>query len=70
MQFLYLVMAKSKIGDLVACEHCRNAVSEMEQIDLFYEDLMKGYPPEKLKAWNMLRLQMPPWEELHKKYGN
>ena len=67
---VYLVMAKSKIGDLVACEHCRNAVSEMEQIDLFYEDLMKDYPPEKLKVWNALRSQMPSWEELHKKYGN
>jgi len=70
MQFLYLVMSKSKIGDLVACEHCRNAVSEMEQIDLFYENLMKGYPMEKLKVWNGLRSQMPSWEELHKKYGN
>ena len=70
MQLLYLVMAKSKIGDLVACEHCRNAVSEMEQIDLFYEDLMKDYPPEKLKIWNALRSQMPSWEELHKKYGS
>ena len=47
-----------------------NAVSEMEQIDLFYEDLMKDYSPEKLKVWNVLRSQMPSWEELHKKYGN
>ena len=70
MRLLYLVMAKSKIGDLVACEHCRNAVSEMEQIDLFYEDLMKDYPPEKRKVWDALRSQMPSWEELHKKYGN
>ena len=70
MQLLYLIMAKSRIGDLVACEHCRNAVAEMEQIDLFYEDLMKDYPPEKLMVWNALRLQMPSWEELHKKYGN
>ena len=70
MQFLYMVMSRSKIGDLVACEHCRNAVSEMEQIDLFYEKLMKGYPLEKLKVWNTLRSQMPSWEELHRKYGN
>ena len=35
MQLLYLVMDKSKIGDPAACEHCRSAVSEMEQIDLF-----------------------------------
>ena len=55
MQLLYLVMAKSKLGDLVACEHFRNAVSEMEQIDLFYEELLKDYPSDKLKNWNRLR---------------
>lgn len=70
MSFLYFVMAKTKIGDLVACEHCRNAVSEMEQLDLFYEKLMQGYPGEKLKTWQKLRSQMPSWEELHRKYGN
>lgn len=70
MGFLYFVMAKTKIGDLVACEHCRNAVTEMELIDLFYTKLMEGYPTEKLEAWRKLRLQMPSWEELHKKYGN
>ena len=70
MQFLYLVMAKSKIGDLVACEHCRNAVSEMEQIDLFYEDLLKETPQENLQTWNRLRSMMPTWDELHRKYGN
>lgn len=70
MGFLYFVMAKTKIGDLVACEHCRNAVSEMEQLDLFYEKLMEGYPAEKLKTWQKPRSQMPSWEELHRKYGN
>lgn len=70
MSLLYLIMSKSKIGDLIACEHCRNAVSEMEQIDLFYEELLKDYPQEKLKVWNALRGMMPSWEELHRKYGN
>ena len=70
MQLLYLLMAKSKIGDLIACEHCRNAVSEMEQIDLFYEELLKDYPSDKLKTWNRLRGMMPSWEDLHRKYGN
>lgn len=65
MSLLYFVMAKTKIGDMVACEHCRNAVSEMEQLDLYYEKLMRGYPVEKLKVWRKLRSQMPPWEELH-----
>ena len=63
-------MAKSAIGDLVACEHCRNAVSEMEQIDAFYEKLMEGYPKDKLKVWNRLRSMMPTWDELHERYGN
>lgn len=65
MGCLYFVMAKTKIGDMMACEHCRNSVSEMEQLDLFYEKLMQGYPAEKLKAWQKLRSQMPSWEELH-----
>lgn len=70
MSLLYFVMAKTKIGDMAACEHCRNSVSEMEQLDLYYEKLMQGYPVEKLKVWRKLRSQMAPWEELHKKYGN
>lgn len=70
MGFLYFVMAKTKMGDMVACEHCRNAVSEMEQLDLFYGKLMDGYPVEKLRVWQKLRSQMPSWEELHRKYGN
>lgn len=70
MGFLYFVMAKTKIGDLAACEHCRNAVSEMEQLDLFYEKLMEGYPAEKMKTWRKLRAQMPSWEELHRTYEN
>lgn len=70
MSLLYFVMAKTKIGDMVACEHCRNSVSEMEKLDLYYEKLMQGYPEEKRKVWMKLRSQMPSWEELHKKYGN
>jgi len=71
MKFLLFVMAKNRgIGDLIACEHCRNAVTEMEQIDLFYEELMKDYPKDRLQSWNRLRGQMPTWETLHRKYGN
>lgn len=71
MKFLYFIMAKNRsIGDLIACEHCRNAVTEMEQIDLFYEALMKDYPKDRLQNWNKLRGQMPTWDSLHRKYGN
>ena len=71
MKLLYFLMAKNRsIGDLIACEHCRNAVTEMEQIDLYYEELMKDHPKDKLQNWNRLRGQMPSWEALHRKYGN
>lgn len=71
MKFLYFVMAKNRsLGDLIACEHCRNAVTEMEQIDLFYKELMKDYPKDRLRNWNKLRGHMPSWESLHEKYGN
>lgn len=70
MKFLYFIMAKSKIGDLIACEHCRNAVSEMEEIDLFYEKLLKDCLPSDLVTWNRLRSQMPSWQMLHRTYGN
>ncbi len=70
MKFLYFIMAKTSIGDLIACEHCRNAVSEMEQIDLFYEEFLKGCPASKLTAWNRLKEQMPSWDELHRICGN
>ena len=70
MHLLYLIMAKSRIGDLIACEHCRGAVTEMEEIDRFYEDLLRDCPREKLTVWNRLRSMMPSWEELHRRYGN
>ena len=70
MKFLYFIMAKSKIGDLIACEHCRNAVSEMEEIDLFYEKLLNDCLPSDLVTWNRLRSQMPSWQMLHRTYGN
>lgn len=70
MQLLYLIMARSGIGDLIVCEHCRRAVTEMEEIDRFYEDLLKDCPPEKRKVWNRLRGMMPSWQELHRRYGN
>ncbi len=70
MTLLYFIMAKTGMGDLVACEHCRNCVSEMEQFDILYEKIMEDYPREKLKAWNQLREMMPSWEKLHEIYGN
>ena len=70
MKFLYFIMAKTKIGDLVACEHCRNAVSEMEELDRLYEKLISKNPNVSMANWKSLRSQMPSWEKLHHIYKN
>ena len=70
MQFLYFVMAKNKtIGDLVACEHCRNAFEEMEMLDGAFDKVMARAPEEPMAAWRALKAQMPAWDEIRRTYG-
>jgi len=70
MQFLYFVMAKNKtIGDLVACEHCRNAYEEMEMLDTAFEKLSSKAPAETMQSWHTLKGMMPDWEDIRRIYG-
>ena len=70
MQFLYLVMAKNKtIGDLVACEHCRNAYEEMEMLDAAFMEIVARTPGAPMPHWHELRAQMPDWDEVRRRYG-
>ena len=70
MQFLYLVMAKNKtIGDLVACEHCRNAYEEMEMLDAAFMEIVARTPGAPMPHWHELRAQMPGWDEVRRRYG-
>ena len=70
MQFLYFVMAKNKtIGDLVACEHCRNAYEEMEMLDAAFMEVIARTPDAPMPHWHALRAQMPGWDEVHRQYG-
>ncbi|MBQ9009979.1 MAG: ketopantoate reductase family protein [Clostridia bacterium] len=69
MRILYFIMAKSStIGDLVACNHCRNAVSEMELLDQDFTSLLERRGGQDMPVWNALKAQMPPWEELRRVY--
>ena len=70
IKFLYFVIAKTVIGDLAACEHCRNSVSEMELLDMGFQKLIDKSNNYPMPVWNELKKQMPPWEKLHKKYNN
>ena len=70
MQFLYFVMAKNKtIGDLVACEHCRNAYEEMEMLDAAFMEIAARTPGAPMPHWHELRAQMPGWDEVRRRYG-
>ena len=70
MQFLYFVMAKNRtIGDLVACEHCRNAYEEMEMLDAAFMGVIARTPDAPMPHWHELRGQMPGWEAVRRQYG-
>ena len=61
-------MGKTKLGELAATDHCRNAVTEMEWLDAAFEALRREYPNHPMPEWNRLRRKMPAWEELHSIY--
>lgn len=68
MRILYFIMAKTAVGDLIACNHCRNAVAEMELLDGDFTALLaRGGTPD-MPVWNALRAQMPSWAAIHQAY--
>ena len=70
MRFLYFGMAKWKTaGDLIACEHCRNAFAEMEMLDDGFEKVLARKPEFPLPNWRVLKAQMPGWEAIRKQYA-
>ncbi|MBR3240943.1 MAG: ketopantoate reductase family protein [Oscillospiraceae bacterium] len=70
MQFLYFGMAKWKTaGDLIACEHCRNAFEEMEMLDVDFEKVLAHKPEFPMPNWRALKAQMPGWDTIRKQYA-
>ena len=69
MQLLYFGMAKWKTaGDLIACEHCRNAFEEMEMLDEEFEKVLARKPEFPMPNWRELKAQMPDWDAIRKQY--
>lgn len=68
MAAMVFVMAKTIIGDLVASDHCRHAVTEMEGLDAAFDDLRRQRPDIQMPAWDALRSATPAWETLHATY--
>ena len=68
MQFLYWIMAKTQMGDLIACAHCRNAYEEMEILDKAFEAIIARTPDFPMPNWRALKAQTPDWETIRKQY--
>ena len=69
MQFVYFLMSKTEMGDLIACAHCRNAWEEMEMLDKAFEQVIAKAPDYPMPKWNALKTAMPSWEAIQKQYG-
>jgi 2-dehydropantoate 2-reductase len=59
---------KTVLGKLCASDHCRHAVSEMESLDMAWNDLRLQAPDFPMPNWDALRAAMPSWERLHMTY--
>ncbi|MGN0977283.1 MAG: ketopantoate reductase family protein [Faecousia sp.] len=68
MTAMMFVMAKTKIGDLAASDHCRHAVTEMEGLDAAWEEMRRRMPDHPMPAWDQLRREKPDWNTLHRLY--
>ena len=68
MQFVYWLMSKSQMGDLIACAHCRNAYEEMEMLDKAFDAIIARTPDYPMPNWQALKTQMPDWETVRKQY--
>ena len=69
MQFVYFLMSKTDMGDLIACAHCRNAWEEMEMLDKAFEQVIAKAPLFPMPNWNKLRKTMPSWEKIREQCG-
>ncbi len=68
MQFVYFLMSKTKMGDLIACAHCRNAWEEMELLDNAFEQIIAKTPDYPMPNWKALKQGMPSWDMIREQY--
>ncbi len=70
MRAVMLAIAKTRLGELCATDHCRNAVTEMEWLDMAFEKLRAAHPEHEMPEWDAMRCAMPSWEQVHRIYDN
>ena len=70
LKAIMYIMSQTKLGELAATDHCRNAVTEMEWLDAAFEALRQAHPEQLMPEWDMLRNAMPTWKEIHDIYDH
>ena len=70
LKAIMYIMSQTKLGELAATDHCRNAVTEMEWLDTAFELLRQSHPGQMMPEWDKLRNAMPSWKELHNTYDH
>ena len=61
-------IAKTKLGALIASDHCRNAVAEMQHLDASFNALRNKNPHLEMQNFYELRGKMPTWDRLYQEY--
>jgi 2-dehydropantoate 2-reductase len=70
LKAIMYIMSQTKLGELAATDHCRNAVTEMEWLDTAFETLRQAHPEQIMPEWEKLRNAMPSWDEIHETYDH
>ncbi len=70
LKAIMYIISQTKLGELAATDHCRNAVTEMEWLDAAFEALRQAHPEQEMPEWEKLRNAMPSWEEIHDTYDH
>jgi 2-dehydropantoate 2-reductase len=68
IKLVFVIMAKTMLGELTASDQCRIAVSEKEWMDQIFEAMKEECPDVPMPNWDKLRAQMPDWNTIHAAY--
>ena len=70
LKAILYIMSQTKLGELAATDHCRNAVTEMEWLDTAFETLRQTHSEQRMPEWEKLQNAMPSWDEIHATYDH
>ncbi len=55
MRFLYSVMSKTILGELMVSDHCKNGIKEMKYLDGKFEEYRTEHPGKAMPVWDEMR---------------